>query len=138
MYKAEQFLEGYKRADARVRRIESELRDLERDIDALGGQSDGQPRATVVRSRTEDMAIKLADKRIKLVDARMKAIDERAEVFEMIQSVEGTVEADVLYYRYIKNYDWEDIAELVMYSRYWTQVIWRRGLSMVEEILRGR
>lgn len=135
MYRAEQFLAGYLRADAKIRRIDKEIEDLNDSIDALRGQGDGQPRSTIIRSKTEEMATRLADKRAELIEAKLQAVDERAKVFDMIQRIEGIVEADVLYHLYIQGLKWDEIADLVHYSRYWTQVIWRRGLSIVEQML---
>lgn len=135
---AEKYLEGYRQAQARINRIESEIDDLDAKLDAIGGTSDGLPRSTIIRSRTEDLAIMISDRRKSLLEEKIKAEEERNEVFDTIQRMEEVVESDVLYWRYIKSLGWDEIAEKVHYSRYWTQVYWRRGLSIIEKMITTR
>ena len=136
MYRAERYLEGYERAVVRIKAIKEQIKHLDETIDSINIATDGQPRSTVIRSRTEDLATSLADKKAEWLEAIKEAEEQRDEILRTINRIDGSVEAEVLRLRYIVGHtNWDDIASQVHYSRYWTQVYGRRALSLIEDIL---
>ena len=131
---AKEFLKQYEYADRRVKRLETELEDELRMLDAIRSASDndGMPHGHSISRPTEDKALKLADKRLRLVDARLEAVEARQKVFNLINSIDG-IEGDLLFERYVKLRKWEEICILLNYSWYGVHNVHRRALRLVEE-----
>lgn len=134
---AKEYLEQYKFAAYRIRRLEEELEEEYLLIDAVRSLSDndGLPRGNGISKPVEERAIRLADKIAELDRARLDALEIRREVFDTIQKVEG-VSGDVLYLRYIKLMTWENVAASVHYSRKQTYHYHAIGLAKVDEIIK--
>lgn len=135
--RAKEYLEQYKFAAYRIRRLEEELEEEYLLIDAVRSLSDndGLPRGNGISKPVEARAIRLADKIAELDRARLDALEIRREVFDTIQKVEG-VSGDVLYLRYIKLMTWENVAHAVHYSRKQTYHYHAIGLVKVDEIIK--
>lgn len=133
---AKEFLNQYKTAASRVRRLEIELEDERIMIDAIRSLSDndGMPHGSGISKPTENKAVKLADKLIELVEARFDAIEIRREVFNVVIKVDG-VPGDVLFDRYIKLMSWEQICDDTHYSWSWVHKYHRDGLEIVDGLI---
>jgi len=131
---AKEILRQYEYADRRVRRIEMELEDELRMIDAIRSPSDndGMPHGNGIGRPTEEKALKLADIRLRLVDARIEAVEARQKVFDLVNSIDG-IEGDLLFERYVKLRKWEEICIILNYSWYGVHNVHRRALRIVEE-----
>ena len=131
---AKEFLRQYEYADRKVKRLEQELEDELRMLDAIRSASDndGMPHGHSISRPTEDKALKLADKRQRLVDARLDAVEVKQKVFDVINGIDG-IEGDLLFQRYVKLHKWEEICILLNYSWYGVHNVHRRALHIVEE-----
>ena len=113
---ARDYLEQYKEACRRIRRLEEEYLEETILIDAIRSASDndGMPHGTGISKPTEEKALRLADKRMRLVDAKLDAIRIRQEIFDAIMMV-GGLEADVLLVRFVYLKDWMSICRELHY-----------------------
>ena len=135
---AKEFLKQYEYADRRVKRLETELEDELKMLDAIRSASDndGMPHGSGISKPTEDKALRLADKRLRLIDARLEAVEARQKVFDVINGIEG-IEGDLLFERYVKLHKWEEICILLHYSWNGAHHVHRRALKIVEMVLNG-
>jgi len=131
---AKEFLKQYEYADRRVKRLETELEDELKMLDAIRSASDndGMPHGSGISKPTEDKALRLAEKRLRLIDARLEAVEARQKVYDLIDSIDG-IEGDLLFERYVKLHKWEEICILLNYSWYGVHNVHRRALRIVEE-----
>ena len=130
---AKEFLKQYEYADRRVKRLETELEDELKMLDAIRSASDndGMPHGSGISKPTEDKALRLAEKRLRLIDARLEAVEARQKVYDLIDSIDG-IEGDLLFERYVKLRKWEEICILLNYSWYGVHNVHRRALRIVE------
>ena len=119
-----------------MKRLEEEYNTEREQIDAVRSVSDndGMPHGNGISKPTEEKAIRLADKLQRLVDARLDAVEIRQEVFDTIDSIEGT-EGEVLYHRYILLKSWEQVCVDVKYSWMQTHRYHYKALEIVDRIL---
>ncbi len=135
---AKEYLRQYEYATKRVARLEAELEEEALLIDAVRSVSDndGMPHGSGISKPTEEKAIRLADKRLRLVDAKLEAIRIRQEIFDVVDSINGT-EGEVLYHRYILLKSWEQVCVDINYSWMQTHRYHHKALEIVEGILNG-
>ena len=136
---ARDYLEQYKEACRRIRRLEEEYLEETILIDAIRSASDndGMPHGTGISKPTEEKALRLADKRMRLVDAKLEAIRIRQEIFDAIMMV-GGLEADVLLERFVYLKDWMSICRELNYSWYPIRIAWHKGEEILQNILDER
>jgi DNA-directed RNA polymerase specialized sigma24 family protein len=136
MKTAKEFLEQYREATRRAKRLEEEYRAELELIDSirspLGG--DGLPHGNGINRSTEDKAIRLAEKARRYKEAQAEAMEIRQTVFDFINSIRG-IEGAVLTERYINLRKWEDVAEVLSYSVPGIHNVHQRALLIVEERL---
>ena len=133
---AQDYLRRYKRAEARLRRLEAEYRREMEMIDAIRVSSDvdGMPHGNGITKPTEDKAIRLADKALSWKMAALDAIQIRQEVFETIMKLDG-LECDVLLERFVYLRKWEDVCESVGYTWPTVRNAWHRGEERIEKLI---
>lgn len=117
-----EYLEQYKIADRKAKRLRREYEKEKSLIDAIKSPlgNDGEPHGSGISKTVEIRAIRLADKLLEYEDAQIQALELRQEIFDSIMEIDG-IEGDVLYQYYIDYYDtkrkkartWEDVAEIV-------------------------
>lgn len=134
---AREFLEQYKDADLRAKRLGAEY-EIERQlIDAIRSTSniDGLPHGTGTSTPTEDKAVKLADKAAEWKIAELEAIRQRQVVFDAIDKVGGDAAA-VLFERYVNLKNWTDVCVSVHWSWYKVRGLHEQGLKKISEIIK--
>lgn len=106
------YLEMYKEADRKVRRLKREYEKEKAQIDQIKSPlgSDGMPHGSGISKSVENRAIKLADKLLEYEEARISALEIRQDIFDTINQI-GGIEADILYEKYINLKTWEQVAE---------------------------
>lgn len=131
---AREFLDQYREADRRARRLKREYEKEQELIDSVRSSADidGMPRGKNISKRVEDRAIRLADKALKLNKARLDAIEIRQRVFDVIQKIEGDA-GEVLYLRYIELMQWTEIQERLNYSKNGIHKLHRKALGIVDQ-----
>ena len=136
---ARRYLEQYKRAVQRIRRLEEEYERESLLIDAVRSVSDndGMPHGTNISKPTEDKAVRLAEKMERIVDARLAAIEVRQEVFDTIMELDD-LECDVLLQRYVYLKKWEDVCLAVNYTWPSVRSAWHRGEELIQDIIDTR
>jgi len=134
---AQEYLEQYKEADRIVQSIREEYLKQMEQVDsirsALGG--DGLPRSGDISKKVEAQAVRLAEKAEELLQAEADALAVRQQVFRTVQRVPGDP-GEVLRERYVNLRKWEYIAEALGWSLSNCHVLHRKGLEIVEEIIK--
>lgn len=133
---AREFLNQYREADRRARRLGAEyFKELEL-IDAVRSTADidGLPHGNGINKTVEDRAVRLADKAAEWKIAQLDAILIRQEVFEAIDKVKGDA-SDVLFERYVNNKTWRGVEVAVNWSRFKVYQLHTDGLSQIEKII---
>lgn len=132
-----EFLNQYREADRRVRRLAAEYAKEREMIDAVRSSSDidGLPHGNGINKPVEDRAVRLADKAAEWKIAQLEALHVRQEIFGKIIEIGGG-EADVLIERYIELKTWKDVCSSVNWS--WPKVrdLHRSGLEKVSRIIK--
>ena len=135
---AKEYLKQYEYAVKRIKRLEEEYSNEQLLIDAVRSLSDndGMPHGSGISKPTENKAVRLADKSLRLIQAKLDAIAIRQEIFDTIDSINGT-EGDVLYEKYINLKTWEQVCVDINYSWMQTHRYHRRALDIVQKIIDG-
>lgn len=127
-----QFLRAYRTHERNIKRIQDEIdevRELQQSVSAM--QSDGMPHAHNV-SDLSDYMVKL-EKHITFLNREKKAkVEAYKRIVPCIEAMEDETEKDVLFFRYIKGYRWEKIADVMMYSMRQVHNIHGRALNNFE------
>jgi len=134
---AREYLEQYKEAERNVKKLRTEYLEQMEQIDnirsSLGG--DGLPRSGDIHKKVEAQAVRLAEKAEQLLQAEADALALRQEIFRTVQRVPGDP-GDVLHERYVNLRKWREIADVLGYSEENCFALHRKGLDMVEEVIR--
>lgn len=135
---AKQILLEYERARARAERARVKyetLRDSLADVTAIDyGHTKVQHSGN--NSPVERITIKAETGREKYIKALAEQADALADATALIDKLENPVQADVLFYRYIKNMIWEDVAHAVGYEcGYVRGTLHSRALKELNRIL---
>lgn len=134
---AKEYLQMYKEAERQVQDLRAEYLEQMEQIDnirsSLGG--DGLPRSGDVYKKVEAQAVKLAEKAEELLQAEADALALRQEIFRMVQRVPGDP-GEVLRERYVNLRKWREIADVLGYSEENCFALHRKGLDMVEEVIK--
>ena len=134
---AKDYLQMYKEAERQVQDLRAEYLEQMEQIDnirsSLGG--DGLPRSGDVYKKVEAQAVKLAEKAEELLQAEADALALRQEIFRMVQRVPGDP-GEVLRERYVNLRKWREIADVLGYSEENCFALHRKGLDMVEEVIK--
>ncbi len=110
-----EYLREYRGHVRRIRRIEAELAELRTMKTSLAVSNDGMPHGTG-QSDLSGYAAQLDQLERSLIQERCKRIVAYKELTDRIRSLKSENERDVLFYRYIKGFDWWEIAEKMGYS----------------------
>ena len=124
------WLSSYLESKRDVKRLEEQLKETKESTIASATCKGGMPKA----KRTTDLSdYQAAVERIEQQINRelMRKIKRLKEVREAIEAVEDAKAKDILTYRYIRGYPWEEIARLMGYDISWVFKVHKRA---VEEI----
>ena len=134
---AKEYLRQYKDAERDVQKLRAEYLEQMEQVNnirsSLGG--DGLPRSGDIYKKVEAQAVKLAEKAEELLQAEADALALRQEIFRVVQRIPGNP-GDVLRERYVNLRKWREIADVLGYSEENCFALHRKGLDMVEEVIR--
>ena len=134
---AKEYLRQYKDAERDVQKLRAEYLEQMEQVNnirsSLGG--DGLPRSGDIYKKVEAQAVKLAEKAEELLQAEADALALRQEIFRVVQRIPGDP-GDVLRERYVNLRKWREIADVLGYSEENCFALHRKGLDMVEEVIR--
>lgn len=113
-----EYLWGYQKAKRQVKRLEEELEELRMNKKYPSVIHDGMPRGSG-GGDLSGYASKVDELERKIIKTKYKRILKLKEIRDRIEQLEDENEKDVLTYRYIKGWKWEEIAAGMEYS--WKQ-----------------
>lgn len=123
-----EYLNGYRRARQREKRILEQIQQLRMDKMFPCLQNDGLPRGSR-QSDMSDYAAKLDELIEELKEERLKCAEEQEKIKKSILYVKNDEEQEVLEWRYLLNKSWEEIAKTMNYSRRYILKIHGRALK---------
>ena len=134
---AQEYLQQYGDAEIVARRLKSEYDKEAEFLDSIRSPqgSDGQPRGRSGSSPIEYKAVRLAEKLTEYRDAEFEAIRIKHKILKTVNAVPGPAGA-VLYERYINLRSWRQVAETLHYSKRHCHNLHKRGLNIVEGLIR--
>lgn len=110
-----EYLWEYRKHGMKIKRISSEIEEIRSMLLYPSIQNDGMPHGSN-QSDLSDYAAKLTEKEEALYLEGVEQVKTHKDIDYRINQMENEDERDVLFYRYIKNKRWWEIAELMGYS----------------------
>lgn len=110
-----EYLWGYRRHGKKISRISSEIEEIRSMLLYPSVHNNGMPHVLNQRDLS-DYAAKLTEKEESLCLEGVEQIKAHKDIDHRINQLENEDERDVLFYRYIKDKRWWEIAELMGYS----------------------
>lgn len=110
-----EYLWGYRKHGRKINRISSEIEEIRSMLLYPSINNDGMPHGTN-QGDLSDYAAKLTEKEEELYLEGIEQIKAHKDIGNRINQLDNEDERDVLFYRYIKDKRWWEIAELMGYS----------------------
>lgn len=126
--KKKEYLNGYKYAKRREKRILEQIQQLRLDAMFPCLQGDGMPRGSS-QSDLSDYMEKYEDLMEELKKERLEAVKEYTEIHRAIKEMKDEEEKEILERKYLMRQTWEEIAEHMECGR--TTVIRRHGDALI-------
>lgn len=105
-----EYLRGYRRHGRKIRRIEAEIEEIRNMKMYPSMNNDGMPHGSTQNDLSAYIA-ELREKEDMLYQEGVEAVKVYKDIESQIKKLEDQDERDVLFYRYIKGYDWWKVAE---------------------------
>ena len=113
--KKKEYLWKYRRHGRRIKRIESEIEEIRLMMLYPSMNNDGMPHGSNQKDLS-DYAAELTEKEERLYREGVDRVKSYKDINSKINQLKDENERDVLYYRYIKDKNWWEIAVLMGYS----------------------
>ncbi len=126
-----EYLRRYRGHVRKIKRIESELAELQIMKISISVNNDGMPRGSN-RNDMSGYAAELDRLEQDLIQERYRRVGAYKETSVQIKKMDDENEKDVLFYRYIKGLNWWEIAEKMNYSERWVLKIHGKALAHFE------
>ena len=107
-----EYLRGYRRHGRKIKRIEAEIEEIRRMKMYPSMNNDGMPHGTN-QSDLSSYAAELREKEDMLYQEGVEAVKAYKGIEGRINQLEDQDERDVLFYRYIKGYEWWQVAKVM-------------------------
>lgn len=111
-----EYLKDYERAVRQLNRIKIEIQEIRLSKICPSIKTDGMPHAKVVGDLSGYAAL-LEEEEKKYKEALYDKAKKIKEILNGIEKMENEDEKDILLYRYINLMKWEEIGEMMKYSR---------------------
>lgn len=131
----EQVLFSYRDALKERNRIEAKLDVLRNDLTIKSPTISDMPKGKRDGDKMAEYMAKVDELQRELKKAYEKTLDEYQHIDALISLVEDAKLREVLTYRYIKGYKWEDIADALSYASSYIYKLRKQGLKAVERAL---
>lgn len=115
-----------------IRRIEAEISELRAMKMYPSRNNDGMPKSRKGQNDLSGYAAKLDELERELGKERHQRIKGYEEIVSQVKRLRSEKEKDVLFYRYIKELDWWEIAEKMCYTERWIFKLHDKALSHLE------
>lgn len=128
-----EYLESYMPIVKAVKRIQEEIEQLRIDKMFPSIEINDMPHGTEQKDLS-DYIVKLNDLEQKLINTQKIKIELYTRILEEIENLDNETEREVLTYRYIRGYSWEQICEEIGYSYKQTHRIHINALQHFEKM----
>lgn len=126
-----EYLRGYRKHGKRIKRIELEIEEIRSMKMYPSMSNDGMPRGSN-QSDLSSYAAALQEKENELYREGVEQVKMYKDIRHRINKLENENERDVMFYRYIKGYDFGEIAQLMDYSTEWILKLHGRALKKIQ------
>lgn len=123
-----QFLWSYQDSKCRVTRLDEQLEELEENKISIRVVGDGMPHGNG-KSDLSEYASKHDEIERDIVRERYRSVQQFILVRKSIESMENENEKTILTYRYLRGYDWDNIAAKTGYCLQWVHKLHARALG---------
>lgn len=134
-WETRKFLNGYKRAVARMRQARANIEKLRTAAESTTAQLTGMPGGGQIGDKVGSGAARIADAEAQFRQMELDAIETMAEIVRVIDMVENPTQAEVLHRYHIEMQKLTKIADEMHYSLRWIDEAHRRGVDEVTKIL---
>lgn len=132
---AREYLEQYKRAYYRAERLQKKLDELRDNYDSVPGGISLSSYSSDISKPTERKVERVQRAFDRWAAAQLDAVEIRQQIFDTISGIDDSKTADLLWYRYLGLFTWEDVCETVGYSWNWVHRKHAEGLRAVDQLI---
>ena len=125
------YLRKYRKHGKRIKRIEAEIDEIRSMKMYPSMNNDGMPHGSSQNDLSSYAAV-LQEREEELYREGVSQVQSYKDIAFRISRLEDQDERDVLFYRYIKGYDWWKIAQIMDYSESWIYELHGRALRKIE------
>lgn len=129
--KKKKYLRGYKKHGRKIELINAKIEELQRLKRNPSVRNDGMPRGSN-QSDLSDYAAQLDTLEDELYNEGVAEVKTYKDITCKIDELEDEDEREVLYYRYIKDKEWWEIAKTMGFSESWIYELHGRALKNLE------
>ena len=125
------YLREYRRHGKRIKRIEAEINEIRSMKMYPSMNNDGLPHGSNQNDLSSYAAV-LQEREEELYQEGLKQVQTYKDIAYRIDKLENQDERDVMFYRYIKGYDWWNIAQVMDYSESWIYELHGKALKKIK------
>lgn len=133
---AKDYLTEYKRIEARVRVLQTEVEKLRTDAEGMNINLDGMPKASGKPDKIARLAIQLAAYETDLADELSHLWSKRMEIVGELGKLKEPKHFTILHARYIEGKTWERIAVDMNITWRYCYMLHGRALTEFEKVLK--
>lgn len=126
-----EYLRGYRKHGKRINRIEAEIEEIRSMKMYPSMNNDGMPRGSNQNDLSSYAAI-LHEREEELYQEGVKQVQAYKDIAYKIEKIDNQDERDVLFYRYMKGFDWWKIAQIMDYSESWIYELHGNALKKIK------
>ena len=132
---AREFLDQYRTAYNKAAMLKEKLDQLKEEYTSVGGGIVPVKNGSGISKPTERKVERVQKAFDKWASAQLDAVEIRQEIFDVINKLDDSKLADVMWYRYLGLLTWEDVCDAVGYS--WNSVhkMHRKGLELIDQLI---
>lgn len=125
------YLRAYRKHGKRIKRIELEIEEIRNMKMYPSSNNDGMPHGSN-QSDLSSYAAALQEREDKMYQEGVKQVQTYKDIEYRINELDDQDERDVMFYRYIKGFEWWQIAQLMEYSESWIYELHGRALKKIQ------
>lgn len=126
-----EYLRGYRKHGKRINRIEAEIEEIRSMKMYPSMNNDGMPHGFDQNDLSSYAAI-LHEREEELYQEGVKQVQTYKDIAYKIGEIDDQDERDVLFYRYMKGFDWWKIAQIMDYSESWIYELHGKALKKIK------
>lgn len=122
------FLWSYQDSKCKVVRLDAQMEELTENKLSIRVSGDGMPHGNE-KSDLSGYASKKDEIEREIIKERYQSVQRFISVRKAIEAMDNEKEKNILTYRYLRDYDWDDIARKTGYCLQWVHKIHARALA---------